>query len=78
MSASSPQNAVVSRPSSEPSPTSNPAWLETLLFNAKMITAGAEALPFPYVKVIVGPRILIIGVDWSIGGEGARVFWKVE
>ncbi|KAJ7101063.1 hypothetical protein C8R44DRAFT_988387 [Mycena epipterygia] len=60
MSASSPQNAVISRPSSKPSPTSNPAWLEALLFNAKMITTGADTLPFPYVKGIFGTVVFLL------------------
>ncbi|KAJ7101162.1 hypothetical protein C8R44DRAFT_859285 [Mycena epipterygia] len=60
MSASSPQNAVIFRPSSKPSQSSNPAWLEALLFNAKMITAGADALPFPYVKGIFGTVVFLL------------------
>ncbi|KAJ7099066.1 hypothetical protein C8R44DRAFT_947277 [Mycena epipterygia] len=60
MSARSPQNAVVSCPPSKPSLTSNPAWLEALLFNAKMITAGADALPFPYVKGIFGTVVFLL------------------
>ncbi|KAJ7081488.1 hypothetical protein C8R44DRAFT_862708, partial [Mycena epipterygia] len=60
MSASSPQNAVVSRPSSKPSQSSNPVWLEALLFNAKMIAAGADALPFPYVKGIFGTVVFLL------------------
>ncbi|KAJ7120134.1 hypothetical protein C8R44DRAFT_877594 [Mycena epipterygia] len=60
MSASSPQKAVISCPSAKPSPTSNPAWLEVLLFNAKMITAGADALPFPYVKGIFGTVVFLL------------------
>ncbi|KAJ7101133.1 hypothetical protein C8R44DRAFT_859275, partial [Mycena epipterygia] len=60
MSASSPQNAVVSRPSSKPSQSSNPVWLEALLFNAKMITAGADALPFPYVKGVFGTVVFLL------------------
>ncbi|KAJ7121178.1 hypothetical protein C8R44DRAFT_853416 [Mycena epipterygia] len=60
MSASRPQNAVVSYPSSKPSPTSNPAWLEALLFNAKLITAGADAFPFPYVKGVFGTVVFLL------------------
>ncbi|KAJ7101783.1 hypothetical protein C8R44DRAFT_350391 [Mycena epipterygia] len=45
---------------SQPSPTSNPAWLEALLFNAKMITAGADALPFPYVKGVFGMVVFLL------------------
>ncbi|KAJ7120147.1 hypothetical protein C8R44DRAFT_853472 [Mycena epipterygia] len=59
MSASSPQNAI-SRPSSKPSPSSNPGWLEALLFNAKMITAGADALPFSYVKGVFGTVVFLL------------------
>ncbi|KAJ7081483.1 hypothetical protein C8R44DRAFT_905261, partial [Mycena epipterygia] len=59
-SASSPQNAVVSCTPSKPSPTSNSAWLEALLFNAKMITAGADALPFPYVKGVFGTVVFLL------------------
>ncbi|KAJ7120122.1 hypothetical protein C8R44DRAFT_877585 [Mycena epipterygia] len=62
---SSPQAEVVSHHQQEgqpskPSPTSNPAWLETLLFNAKLITAGADALPFPYVKGIFGTVVFLL------------------
>ncbi|KAJ7081517.1 hypothetical protein C8R44DRAFT_992293 [Mycena epipterygia] len=60
MSASSPQNAVVSNVSSKPTTTSNPAWLEALLFNAKMITASADAFPFPYVKGIFGTIVFLL------------------
>ncbi|KAJ7101152.1 hypothetical protein C8R44DRAFT_859283, partial [Mycena epipterygia] len=60
MSASSPQKAVVSCPPSKPSPTSNSAWLEALLFNAKMVTAGADALPFPYVKGVFGTVVFLL------------------
>ncbi|KAJ7099127.1 hypothetical protein C8R44DRAFT_747812 [Mycena epipterygia] len=60
MSASNPQNAVVSHPPPKPSLTSNPAWLEALLFNAKMITAGADALPFPYVKGVFGTVVFLL------------------
>ncbi|KAJ7101074.1 hypothetical protein C8R44DRAFT_859266 [Mycena epipterygia] len=60
MSASSPQNAVVSNVSSKPTTTSNPAWLEALLFNVKMITAGADVLPFPYVKGIFGTVVFLL------------------
>ncbi|KAJ7121154.1 hypothetical protein C8R44DRAFT_981963 [Mycena epipterygia] len=60
MSASRPQNAVVSHPSSKPSPASNPAWLEALLFNAKLITAGADAFPFPYVKGVFGTVVFLL------------------
>ncbi|KAJ7124272.1 hypothetical protein C8R44DRAFT_875329 [Mycena epipterygia] len=60
MSASLLQNAVVSRPSSKPSPISDPAWVEALLFNAKLITAGADALPFPYVKGVFGTVIFLL------------------
>ncbi|KAJ7106258.1 hypothetical protein C8R44DRAFT_886143 [Mycena epipterygia] len=61
----SPQNEVVSHHQQEgqpskPSPTSNPAWLETLLFNAKMINAGAETLSFPYVKGIFGTVVFLL------------------
>ncbi|KAJ7099215.1 hypothetical protein C8R44DRAFT_747898 [Mycena epipterygia] len=61
----SPQNEVVSHHQqegqpSQPSPTSNPAWLQTLLFNAKVITAGADALPFPYVKGIFGTVVFLL------------------
>ncbi|KAJ7099158.1 P-loop containing nucleoside triphosphate hydrolase protein [Mycena epipterygia] len=35
-------------------------WLEALLFNAKMITAGADALPFPYVKGIFGTIVFLL------------------
>ncbi|KAJ7121455.1 hypothetical protein C8R44DRAFT_876860 [Mycena epipterygia] len=48
MSASSPQTSVVS------------TWLETLLFNAKVITAGADALPFPYVKGVFGTVVFLL------------------
>ncbi|KAJ7101200.1 hypothetical protein C8R44DRAFT_888166 [Mycena epipterygia] len=60
MSASRPQNAVVSCLSSKPSSISNPAWLKALLFNAKMISAGADALPFPYVKGIFGTVVFLL------------------
>ncbi|KAJ7081506.1 P-loop containing nucleoside triphosphate hydrolase protein, partial [Mycena epipterygia] len=60
MFASSPQNAVVSRPSSKPSLTSGPSWLEALLFNANLITAGADAFPFPYVKGIFGAVVFLL------------------
>ncbi|KAJ7101180.1 hypothetical protein C8R44DRAFT_859288 [Mycena epipterygia] len=60
MSASSPQNAVISNVPSKPTTTSNPAWLEALLFNVKMITAGADALPFPYVKGIFGTVVFLL------------------
>ncbi|KAJ7101190.1 hypothetical protein C8R44DRAFT_946677 [Mycena epipterygia] len=60
MSSSSPQNAIVSHPSSKPSQSFNPVWLEALLFNAKMITAGADALPFPYVKGIFGTVVFLL------------------
>ncbi|KAJ7099213.1 hypothetical protein C8R44DRAFT_747896 [Mycena epipterygia] len=56
----SPQNAVVSCPPFKPSLTPNPAWLEALLFNAKMITTGADALPFPYVKGIFGTVVFLL------------------
>ncbi|KAJ7099110.1 hypothetical protein C8R44DRAFT_747794 [Mycena epipterygia] len=57
---SSPPNAVISRPSSKPSPSSNPGWLEALLFNARMITAGADTLPFPYVKGIFSTVVFLL------------------
>ncbi|KAJ7106302.1 hypothetical protein C8R44DRAFT_858347, partial [Mycena epipterygia] len=60
MSASNPQTAFVSSTSSKPSPTSNPAWLEALLFNAKVITAGADAFPFPYVKGVFGTVVFLL------------------
>ncbi|KAJ7093600.1 hypothetical protein C8R44DRAFT_890815 [Mycena epipterygia] len=60
-----PQNEVVSHHHQEGqpskfSPTSNPAWLETLLFNAKVITAGADALPFPYVKGVFSTVVFLL------------------
>ncbi|KAJ7112081.1 hypothetical protein C8R44DRAFT_741810 [Mycena epipterygia] len=60
MSASRAQNAVVSHPSSRPSLNSNPTWLETLLFNAKMITAGADGLAFPYVQGVFGTVVFLL------------------
>ncbi|KAJ7124274.1 hypothetical protein C8R44DRAFT_852217 [Mycena epipterygia] len=66
MFSSSPQNAPVSRPSqqqgqaSKASQNSNPAWLEARLFNAKLITAGADAFPFPYVKGIFGTVVFLL------------------
>ncbi|KAJ7121177.1 hypothetical protein C8R44DRAFT_172542 [Mycena epipterygia] len=59
MSTSHPQKAVGSRLSSKPS-DSNPAWLEALLFNAKLITTGADALPFPYVKGVFGTVVFLL------------------
>ncbi|KAJ7112079.1 hypothetical protein C8R44DRAFT_856290 [Mycena epipterygia] len=60
MPASHLQNTIVSQPSSKPSLDSNPAWLETLLFNAKLITTGADALPFPYVKGVFGTVVFLL------------------
>ncbi|KAJ7115196.1 hypothetical protein C8R44DRAFT_221848 [Mycena epipterygia] len=48
------------RGTTHPSPTSNPTWLETLLFNANMITAGADSLPFPYVKGVFGMAVFLL------------------
>ncbi|KAJ7099219.1 hypothetical protein C8R44DRAFT_888675 [Mycena epipterygia] len=65
MSASTPQNSLVSHPSqqqgqpSKASQSSNPAWL-ALLFNAKLIMAGADAFPFPYVKGIFGTVVFLL------------------
>ncbi|KAJ7119749.1 hypothetical protein C8R44DRAFT_737517 [Mycena epipterygia] len=70
MSASCPQNAVISCPSSKPSSTSNPAWLEALLFNAKLITAGADGLPFPYVKGVFSAVIFLL--------EAVQVWTELE
>ncbi|KAJ7080691.1 P-loop containing nucleoside triphosphate hydrolase protein [Mycena epipterygia] len=44
----------------KPSPTSKSAWLETLIFNAKLITSGADALPFPYVKGVFGTVVFLL------------------
>ncbi|KAJ7081519.1 hypothetical protein C8R44DRAFT_754016 [Mycena epipterygia] len=55
-----PQNAVVSHPSFKASLTFGPAWLEALLFNAKLIMAGADAFPFPYVKGIFGTVVFLL------------------
>ncbi|KAJ7083552.1 hypothetical protein C8R44DRAFT_753410 [Mycena epipterygia] len=66
MSASTPQNKLVSRPSqqqgqpSKASQSSSPAWLEALLFNAKLMTAGADAFPFPYVKGVFGTVVFLL------------------
>ncbi|KAJ7090659.1 hypothetical protein C8R44DRAFT_817842 [Mycena epipterygia] len=66
MSSSTPQNALVSRPSqqqgqpSKASQSSNSAWLEALLFNAKLITAIADAFPFPYVKGVFGTVVFLL------------------
>ncbi|KAJ7099119.1 hypothetical protein C8R44DRAFT_354966 [Mycena epipterygia] len=46
--------------SAKPSKTSSPAWLEALLFNAKLIMAGADAFPFPYVKGIFGTVVFLL------------------
>ncbi|KAJ7081514.1 hypothetical protein C8R44DRAFT_905347 [Mycena epipterygia] len=46
--------------SAKPSKTSSPAWLEGLLFNAKLIMAGADAFPFPYVKGIFGTVVFLL------------------
>ncbi|KAJ7703642.1 P-loop containing nucleoside triphosphate hydrolase protein [Mycena rosella] len=35
-------------------------WLTTMIFNAKAITAGAESLPFPYVKGIFGTAVFFL------------------
>ncbi|KAJ7115206.1 hypothetical protein C8R44DRAFT_880528 [Mycena epipterygia] len=62
MASSSPPNPVVSPPSqpSKTSPNSNPAWLDTLLFNARMIAAGVDAFPFPYVKGVCGTIVFLL------------------
>ncbi|KAJ7101067.1 hypothetical protein C8R44DRAFT_888034 [Mycena epipterygia] len=65
MSASSPQVEVLSHHPqkgqlSKRSSTSNPPWLETLLFNAKMITACADALPFSYVKGVFSIVVFLL------------------
>ncbi|KAJ7139189.1 P-loop containing nucleoside triphosphate hydrolase protein [Mycena epipterygia] len=67
MSTSSPRSADISSPSpqrlgqpSQSSPSSSPAWLETLIFNARVVTTGAEALPFPYVKGLLGMVVFLL------------------
>ncbi|KAJ7088320.1 hypothetical protein C8R44DRAFT_844518 [Mycena epipterygia] len=66
MSASTPQNTLVSRPSqqrgkpSKASQSSSSAWLEALLFNAKLMAAGADAFPFPYVKGVFGTVVFLL------------------
>ncbi|KAJ7446612.1 hypothetical protein FB451DRAFT_1412279 [Mycena latifolia] len=42
------------------SSSSNSEWLPALIFNAKAITAAAEALPFPYVKGIFGTAVFLL------------------
>ncbi|KAJ7485741.1 hypothetical protein FB451DRAFT_1363568 [Mycena latifolia] len=42
------------------SPSSNSGWLPVLIFNAKAITAAAEALPFPYVKGVFGMAVFLL------------------
>jgi hypothetical protein len=70
MSSSHPQNTVVSRPSSKTSLTSNQAWLEALLFNVQLIIAGANALPFPYVKGVFGRVVFLL--------EAVQVWTELE
>ncbi|KAJ7083567.1 hypothetical protein C8R44DRAFT_862422 [Mycena epipterygia] len=66
MSASTPQKTLVSRSSqqqgqpSKASQSSSPAWLEGLLFNAKLMAAGADAFPFPYVKGVFGTVVFLL------------------
>ncbi|KAJ7437960.1 hypothetical protein FB451DRAFT_1304772, partial [Mycena latifolia] len=39
---------------------SNSEWLTTSLVTAKAVTAGAECLPFPYVKGVFGTVVIIL------------------
>ncbi|KAJ7437947.1 hypothetical protein FB451DRAFT_1304746 [Mycena latifolia] len=39
---------------------SNSDWLATSLVTAKAVTAGAECLPFPYVKGVFGTMVIIL------------------
>ncbi|KAJ7431109.1 hypothetical protein FB451DRAFT_1113120 [Mycena latifolia] len=39
---------------------SNSDWLATSLVTAKAVTAGAECLPFPYVKGVFGTMVMIL------------------
>ncbi|KAJ7439103.1 hypothetical protein FB451DRAFT_1192313 [Mycena latifolia] len=47
-------------PKSSHSESSSPDWLPALLFNAKAIYAGAESLPFPYVKGVFATAIFLL------------------
>ncbi|KAJ7101785.1 hypothetical protein C8R44DRAFT_747221 [Mycena epipterygia] len=65
MSASSRHDTAISSPSQlqggpKAFPTTGPTWLQTLLFNAKMITAGANALPFPYMKGVFSTVVFLL------------------
>ncbi|KAJ7144353.1 hypothetical protein C8R44DRAFT_725297 [Mycena epipterygia] len=70
MPGSSPHYTEISSPSqhqqelpvkpSKAFPTAEPVWLETLLFTAKTITAGANALPFPYVQGVFETVVFLL------------------
>jgi hypothetical protein len=42
------------------SPEANSDWLASSLTTAKMVTAGAECIPFPYVKGAFGMVVVIL------------------
>ncbi|KAJ7689993.1 hypothetical protein B0H17DRAFT_600191 [Mycena rosella] len=42
------------------SSSSDTDWLTTLIFNARAIAAGMEALPFPYVKGVFGTAVFLL------------------
>ncbi|KAJ7446583.1 hypothetical protein FB451DRAFT_1537503 [Mycena latifolia] len=44
----------------KPSPSFGADWLAALIFNARAITAAAEALPFPYVKGVFGSVVFLL------------------
>ncbi|KAJ7876243.1 hypothetical protein B0H13DRAFT_2201073 [Mycena leptocephala] len=44
----------------KPDLSSDSDWLPALIFNAKAITAGAETLPFPYVKGVFGTAVFLL------------------
>ncbi|KAJ6547811.1 hypothetical protein DFH09DRAFT_1281763 [Mycena vulgaris] len=68
---SSPHNAASSSPPQapvkgsqvfkvKPSSQSNSDWLAGLLTTAKLIAAGADCIPFPYVKGVFGMVVIIL------------------
>ncbi|KAF7345853.1 hypothetical protein MVEN_01607000 [Mycena venus] len=43
-----------------PTQSSTSDWLTPLLLNAKALAAGAEIVPFPYVKGVFGSVVLLL------------------
>ncbi|KAJ7448384.1 hypothetical protein FB451DRAFT_1533061 [Mycena latifolia] len=59
-SQSSQQGPVSQFRSLRPPLSHNSDWLPALIFNAKAISAGAESLPFPYVKGVLGTAVFLL------------------